>query len=157
MLELWQWTLAALGAYLVGLSKTGIAGLGILSVALFAVALPARESTGIVLVVLIAADIVAITAYRRQVSWPHLWRLFPWAAAGIVLGFLVMGRIDSATTQRLIGVILIFLVVFQFIRRRKSRGAPLAGVDPAPPAAGGGNRRQRRVSPPWWPTRPGRS
>ncbi len=125
MLELWQWTLAALGAYLVGLSKTGIAGLGILSVALFAVALPARESTGIVLVVLIAADIVAITAYRRQVSWPHLWRLFPWAAAGIVLGFLVMGRIDSATTQRLIGLILIFLVVFQFIRRRQSRGAPL--------------------------------
>ena len=38
----------------------------------FASALPARESTGIVLVVLIGADIVAVTAYRREVSWPHL-------------------------------------------------------------------------------------
>ena len=52
-------------AYLVGLSKTGIAGLGVLSVALFASALPARESTGIVLIVLIAADIVAVITYRR--------------------------------------------------------------------------------------------
>ena len=34
-LELWQWALGALGAFLVGLSKTGIPGLGILNVAIF--------------------------------------------------------------------------------------------------------------------------
>lgn len=126
MLELWQWALAALGAYLVGLSKTGIAGLGVLSVALFASALPARESTGIVLVVLIGADIVAVTAYRREVSWPHLLRLFPWAAVGVILGFLIMGRIDSQTTQRLIGVILLALVGLQFWRSRSPAVAHLA-------------------------------
>jgi len=126
VLELWQWALGALGAYLVGLSKTGIAGLGVLSVALFASALPARESTGIVLVVLISADIVAVTAYRREVSWPHLLRLFPWAAAGVVLGFLIMGRIDSQTTQRLIGVILVGLVGLQFWRSRSKAVAKLA-------------------------------
>jgi uncharacterized membrane protein YfcA len=126
VLELWQWALAALGAYLVGLSKTGIAGLGVLSVALFASALPARESTGIVLVVLIGADIVAVTAYRREVSWPHLLRLFPWAAVGVILGFLIMGRIDSQTTQRLIGVILLALVGLQFWRSRSPAVAHLA-------------------------------
>ncbi|MCB0227424.1 MAG: sulfite exporter TauE/SafE family protein, partial [Anaerolineae bacterium] len=72
VLSPWQWALAALGAYLVGISKTGIAGLGVFSVALFASALPARESTGIVLIILIAADIVAVITYRRQASWPHL-------------------------------------------------------------------------------------
>jgi uncharacterized membrane protein YfcA len=126
VLEPWQWALAALGAYLVGLSKTGIAGLGVLSVALFASALPARESTGIVLVVLIGADIVAVTAYRREVSWPHLLRLFPWAAAGVIIGFLIMGRIDSQTTQRLIGVILVSLVGLQFWRSRSKAVAHLA-------------------------------
>jgi uncharacterized protein len=126
LLEPWQWALAALGAYLVGLSKTGIAGLGVLSVALFASALPARESTGIVLVVLIGADIVAVTAYRREVSWPHLLRLFPWAAAGVVIGFLIMGRIDGQTTQRLIGVILVSLVALQFWRSRSRTVAHLA-------------------------------
>ena len=62
----WQWALAALGAYLVGISKTGIAGLGVFAVALFASALPARESTGVVLVILIAADVVACLLYTSR-------------------------------------------------------------------------------------------
>ena len=117
----WQWALAALGAYLVGISKTGIAGLGVFSVALFASALPARESTGIVLIILIAADIVAVITYRRQASWPHLLRLFPWAAVGIFMGFLVMGRIDAMTTQRLIGAILVTIVIVHFWRRMRTQ------------------------------------
>jgi len=121
-LPLWQWALAALGAYLVGISKTGIAGLGIFSVALFASALPARESTGIALILLIAADIVAVISYRRQASWPHLLRLFPWAAAGILAGFLVMERIDAMTTQRLIGAILVTIVFVHFWRRARTKG-----------------------------------
>jgi uncharacterized membrane protein YfcA len=126
VLEPWQWALAALGAYLVGLSKTGIAGLGVLAVALFASALPARESTGIVLVVLIGADIVAVTAYRHEVSWPHLFRLFPWAAAGVIIGYFIMGRLDNQTTQRLIGIILVSLVGLQFWRSRSKAVAHLA-------------------------------
>ncbi|MCB9116780.1 MAG: sulfite exporter TauE/SafE family protein [Caldilineaceae bacterium] len=121
VLSPWQWALAALGAYLVGISKTGIAGLGVFSVALFASALPARESTGIVLIILIAADIVAVITYRRQASWPHLLRLFPWAAVGIFIGFLVMGRIDAQTTQRLIGAILVTIVVVHFWRRARTK------------------------------------
>ena len=117
----WQWALAAVGAYLVGISKTGIAGLGVFSVALFASALPARESTGIVLVILIAADIVAVITYRRQASWPHLLRLFPWAAVGIVLGFLIMGRIDAVTTQKLIGAILVVIVGIHLWRRMRTQ------------------------------------
>jgi uncharacterized membrane protein YfcA len=78
------------------------------------------------LVVLIGADIVAVTAYRREVSWPHLLRLFPWAAVGVILGFLIMGRIDSQTTQRLIGVILLALVGLQFWRSRSPAVAHLA-------------------------------
>jgi uncharacterized membrane protein YfcA len=115
----WQWALAGLAAFLVGLSKTGITGLGILSVAIFASALPARESVGIVLVVLISGDLVAVSTYRREASWPHLWRLFPWAAVGVVLGALALGRIDSLTVQRLIGGILVALVGVQFWRSRQ--------------------------------------
>src|SRR5215204_2347947 len=63
-LELWQCALGALGAFLVGLSKTGIPGLGILNVAIFALVFPARESVGLVLVILICGDLVAVTSYR---------------------------------------------------------------------------------------------
>ena len=118
-LELWQWALGALGAFLVGLSKTGIPGLGILAVAVFALIFPARESVGLVLVILICGDIVAISAYRRDASWSHLWRLFPWAAIGVVAGYFALGRVDDSQMRHLIGVILIGLVLFQFIRSRR--------------------------------------
>jgi uncharacterized membrane protein YfcA len=122
-LELWQWVLACLGAFLVGLSKTGVAGLGVLSVALFALILPARESVGVVLVVLLCADVVAVTAYRREASWRHLLRLFPWAAAGIVLGYLVVGRIDDTQVRRLIGAILLAITVVHVLRRARGNAA----------------------------------
>jgi uncharacterized membrane protein YfcA len=136
-LELWQWALGAFGAFLVGLSKTGIPGLGILNVAIFALAFPARESVGLVLVILICADVVAVSAYRRDASWSHLWRLFPWAVVGIVLGYLALGRVDEVQMRRLIGGILLILSVFQFVRSRQPATAaptanrifaPLAGI-----------------------------
>jgi uncharacterized protein len=120
-LEPWQWILGGAGAFLVGLSKTGIVGLGILNVAIFAVIMPARESVGVVLVILISADMVAVTAYRRHASWYHLWRIFPWAGAGVVLGCLTMGRIDDAQVRRLIGAILVIMVGFYVLRHLHSR------------------------------------
>jgi len=139
-LELWQWALGALGAFLVGLSKTGIPGLGILNVAIFALVFPARESVGLVLVILICGDLVAVTTYRRDASWPHLLRLFPWAATGVVLGYFALGRVNDSQMRHLIGIILVGLVVFQYIRSRRPAApdgealpvrpwlAPLAGV-----------------------------
>ncbi len=126
-LELWQWALGALGAFLVGLSKTGIPGLGILNVAIFALVFPARESVGLVLVILICGDIVAVSSYRRDASWPQLWRLFPWAAVGVVAGYFALGRVDDVQMRHLIGVILLSLVVFQYVRSR--RPSPPEGED----------------------------
>jgi uncharacterized membrane protein YfcA len=120
-LEGWQWIFGALGAFLVGVSKTGIAGLGILNVAIFAAILPARESVGVVLVILISADIVAVTTYRNDANWHHLWRLFPWAAFGVLIGAATMGRINDLTVKRLIGGILVILVLLHLWRRIRDR------------------------------------
>lgn len=117
----WQWAFAALAAYLIGLSKTGIPGLSVLSVAIFASVLPARESTGIVLIILISADIVSVLAYHNKVSWSQLWRIFPYAAMGVIIGWLILGRIDSLTTQRLIGAILTLIVIIQVARKFQGR------------------------------------
>jgi uncharacterized membrane protein YfcA len=129
-LELWQWAVGALGAFLAGLSKTGLPGLGSLNVALFALAFPVRESVGTVLIILICADVVAVAAYRRDASWAHLWRLFPWAAAGIVLGYLALGRVNEGEMRRLIGGILFILSVVQLVRLRRP-AAPESDAQPA--------------------------
>ncbi len=112
-LETWQWALACLGAYLIGLSKTGLAGVGILAVTIFSNVLPAKESVGLVLVILICADVVAVTAYRRHAVWSHLWPLFPWTIAGVVLGYLALGRVDDQQVRKMIGTILAILAAIQ--------------------------------------------
>jgi hypothetical protein len=131
VLEPWQWVLGAVAAFLIGVAKTGISGLGIFAIVIFASVLPARESVGIVLAILIAADLVAVIIYRREAHWGHLLRLFPWAAAGVVVGALTTGRIDNELMRLLIGAIVVALSVLQFVRSR--RGTP----------------NEERVWPPW--------
>jgi uncharacterized membrane protein YfcA len=125
----WQWALAALGAFGVGLSKTGIAGLGILVVALFALVMPPRASVGVVLPILISADFVAVGAFRRHADWAHLRRLFPWAAAGVVLGYFALGRLGDTQIEKMIGAIVLAMAVVQYVRRGRARRAAADGAE----------------------------
>jgi uncharacterized membrane protein YfcA len=124
----WEWFLAALGALLVGVAKTGITGLSLLFVALFASIMPARRSTGLVLPLLIVGDVVAFAAYRRHAQWRHVWRMLPWAALGVVVGALVMGRMDEHMTRVTLGVIVVGLSALHLA----SRARPAAGEDDHP-------------------------
>jgi uncharacterized protein len=116
----WQWALLALGAFLSGLSKTGIAGAAVLTVALFANTLPARESTGALLPLLVCGDVFGVAFFRKHASWPHLWRLCPWVAIGIGSGYFALNRISNLQVQRLIGAILLVIVVLSLWRQRRS-------------------------------------
>ncbi len=113
----WEWFLAALGAVLVGVAKTGITGISLLFVSLFASIMPARRSTGVVLPLLILGDIVAVLSYRRHAQWGHVWRLLPWAAAGVVVGALAIGRMDERQTRLAIGAIVVGLAILHLLRR----------------------------------------
>ena len=115
----WEWFLAALGALLVGVAKTGITGLSLLFVALFASIMPARRSTGLVLPLLIVGDLVAFATYRRHAQWRHVWRMLPWAALGVVVGALVMGRMDEHMTRITLGVIVVGLSALHLVRRAR--------------------------------------
>lgn len=116
-LAVWQWAVAVAGAVLVGVSKTGIGGLGLLAVVTFLQILPAKEATGVVLPLLICGDVVAVASYRRHTQWRFLWRLFPATAAGVVLGTFALGRIDDRQAKVLIGIIVLALLGLQSVRR----------------------------------------
>ncbi len=112
------WVFAALGAFMVGVSKTGIAGLSILSIALFNHVFPSsKQASGLVLPLLIFGDLVAVFSYRKHTQWRFVWRLFPWTAAGVVLGYLTLGRISDHTARILVGWIIVSLVALSFWRR----------------------------------------
>jgi len=124
-----QWTCAVLGALMVGISKTAISGLSVLNVALLAYVFPSsKQASGFILPMLIFADCVAVFSYRRHTQWHYLWKLFPWTAVGVLLGFLALGRISDRATRLLIGGIVLGLAALSFWRRMQAR----AGGDTAP-------------------------
>ena len=118
----WQWALGVASALMVGLSKTGLPGLGILFVPLFAMVLPARISTGALLPLLLVGDVFAVSWYHRHAVWHHLVRLLPWAVAGIVLGFFALGVLNDRVLRPLIGAIIIVLLAVTFWRDTVKKG-----------------------------------
>ncbi|MGC9450560.1 MAG: sulfite exporter TauE/SafE family protein [Oceanipulchritudo sp.] len=108
-----DWMLVGLGALLVGLGKGGLVGVGNLTVILFAMAFEAKASVGLLLPVLISADIVAIIVYRRHADWTQLARLLPWMFGGILIGYFLFGAMSNLVVRRLIGGIVLSMTLIQ--------------------------------------------
>jgi hypothetical protein len=117
---LYEWSIAALSAFLMGVSKTGLPGAGILSIPLMAMVLPARESVGVVLPLLIFGDIAAVGYYHHRVSWPVLAPLLPWTLAGVVAGAMAFNHITDAQLRPGIGCVVLALLALHLWRNRKS-------------------------------------
>lgn len=134
-LTLWQLAALAAASALVGFSKTAVSGANTISLAVFAAVLPTRESTGVLLPILIAGDVLAVLTYRRHAHWPTLLRLFPAVAVGVVAGTLFMMWADDAAVRTSIGAILVFMAGLTIWRRRTAAGTEEPSTDVAPPAA----------------------
>ncbi|MEN8661071.1 MAG: sulfite exporter TauE/SafE family protein [Lentimonas sp.] len=133
-LDIWQYGLIALGAFFVGLGKGGLPGIGNLTVVLLALALPAKASVGILLPILISADIVAVIVYRRHALWPYIFKLAPSMAVGILIGYVVFSRVNDAQVRWMIGVTLLGMTAVHFIRKWLRRNATEADQLPHHPA-----------------------
>lgn len=114
----WEFAALALAALLVGFSKTAVSGANTISLAVFAAVLPARASTGVLLPLLIAGDLLAVLAYRRHAHWPTLWRLFPAVAAGVVVGTVFLMWAGDEIVRTSIGSILLLMAALTVWRRR---------------------------------------
>jgi len=112
-----QWIFAVLGAFMVGVSKAGITGLSILSVALFTHVFPSsKQASGLVLPLLIFGDFVAVLSYRTHTQWRYVWKLMPWTAAGVVLGYFALSHVSDRTARTMIGVIIVALCLLRYRR-----------------------------------------
>ena len=108
-----QWVVLAVGAFAVGVSKTGLPGVGIVVVPLFAMVFPAKASVGLLLPILIFADLFAVGYYRHHGQWRHLVKLLPWAIVGIGFGYLVLLKIDSQTLKPVIGLVVLAMLAIR--------------------------------------------
>ncbi len=124
-LNTWQWARAALAAVLIGMSKTGFNGISLLSIALMADLLPARQSTGVILPMLLFADCFAVRSFRQHALWSEIRRVLPSALLGVAAGALIMqlfsdpARLSDSWFKRIIGGIVFALTLLQYGRRQR--------------------------------------
>ena len=115
-LTAFQWSIAVLAAIGIGVAKSGFAGVSMLHVLVFANLFGARESTGVVLPMLIVGDICAVCAFRRHARWDYIRRMLPPAGLGIVVGWQIMKHLNDAAFKPIIGAIILALTVLHFVR-----------------------------------------
>ena len=124
----WAWFLLAVAGTVVGLSKTALPGANTVSIAIFAALLPARSSTGALLILLIVGDVFALLAYRRHAHWPTLLRLAPAVLAGLGLGALFLAIASNGIVRPVIGTILLAIVALTLWRRRVASRSPASNL-----------------------------
>jgi uncharacterized membrane protein YfcA len=103
-LSAWEWCVVIIFGVCVGISKTGINGLGTIVVPVLAVIFGAKPSTGVLLPMLCFADVFAVTYYRRSAEWKYIIRLLPWALTGFALALLTDRLIPDKGFKILIGI-----------------------------------------------------
>lgn len=114
----------ALAAVIIGFSKTSFASIAAVSVAIFALVMPAKESTAAVLLLLITGDIVGVAIFGRHASWRLLIRLVPTVIVGLGIGAVFMKLVDDHVMRLTIGTVLLVSVLIQLWLRRKPADAP---------------------------------
>jgi uncharacterized protein len=137
-----EWMLAGGAALSLGVAKTGVAGLGLVHVVIFAHLLTAKPASGFVLPLLICADVVAVASYRQHAEWRQLWRLFPWTALGVALGWAAMGLIDNHQANKLIGALVLTLLLLHVGKKLHAQSVSKDRPRPAAILAEVGPREQ---------------
>lgn len=107
--------LAVIGALFIGMAKAGLSGCGLVSVLLFAKAFGAIPSTGVVLPLLIAADFMGYFLLRGSGRWRQIIPLVPPAIIGVILGWWLLGKLDSHLAKLTIGWLILSLLALKLL------------------------------------------
>lgn len=108
--------LLAVAAVGIGLSKSGLAGVGLIHVVIFAFVFGVPQFSGVLLPLLIVGDCLAVRLVGREVERKWIARLLPPALVGVVIGWALMGRLDEDLLKRIVGWIILGLTALQTAR-----------------------------------------
>ena len=103
-LSIMDWSLILLCAMLIGMSKTGVPGVSMVVVPTLALIFGGKQSTGVLLPILIFADIFAVIHYHRHANWKHLLRALPWAFGGIFLALWIGNLVNDKQFKQIIAI-----------------------------------------------------
>lgn len=94
-------------------------------VTLMALAYGARESTGIMVPLLITGDIFAVIYYNRHAQWKYIFKFLPWMISGVLIGVLIGKDLDEQTFKIGMAIIILSSILIMFWwEKRKSKSVP---------------------------------
>lgn len=116
-----QWILLALCAIFVGMSKVGVPGVSMIVVPTLAIFFGGKASTGILLPMLMMADIFGVSYYHRHAEWKYLWKLLPWAFVGVGIALWVGEVVNDEWFKNIIAI-LVFLSIGLMLWKDRKKG-----------------------------------
>ncbi|NOQ92190.1 MAG: TSUP family transporter [Flavobacteriaceae bacterium] len=120
-----KWLSVFVAIFLLGLAKSGIRGIGIIIVIILAFVFGEKASTGVLLPLLISADIFAVIYYNKHAQWNFIKKLMPWMMIGVLIGVWLGNFISENVFKKLMAVIIIGSVIIMFyFENRKSINLP---------------------------------
>lgn len=120
--SLLQWLLLFLCAMIIGMSKVGVPGVSLIVVPVLALIFGGKASTGILLPILMMADWFGVGFYHRHAQWRYLWKLLPWAFAGVGIALWVGKVVDDEWFKNIIAL-LVFLCIGLMLWKDRKKGS----------------------------------
>ncbi len=112
--------IAGLASLLLGISKGGLKGMGILIVTMIVYVFGAKNSTGILVPLFIVGDILAVIYFKKHVKIKYLIQFMPAMLIGVVVAVYVGNDWDEIVFKKWISWIILLSVVYMFWSEYKS-------------------------------------
>lgn len=102
----------SLAGLVTGISKFSTGGMGMVILPIAMVAIPDKSALGVIVLMYIVTDIMAVSTYRRSVNWAMLRKMLPLALIGIVVGVFVVDNIDNKLFLLTLFILTVFMLSF---------------------------------------------
>jgi len=120
-----NWFLAFLAALILGMGKAGIKGLGVLIVTIMAILFGGKASTGILIPLMVVADILAVFYYNRHTQWKFLLKILPTMILGVLVGVWFGNDISEQLFRQIMAIFIILTVIMMvWMDQKKNKAIP---------------------------------
>ena len=120
--------IAIVAVILLGLSKGGFFGLGVMALPLMSLFVPPLQAAAIILPTAIAQDFLTLWVYRREWSAWNIKIMLPAMFAGMFVAWLLAASLSAAHIRLAIGLIAALFVLRHWTAKRFERWIPRPSV-----------------------------
>ena len=112
-------SMLALVAFVIGLAKGGLGGvLGSVAAPLLSLVMPVGQVVGLLLPLLMVADLPAVGLYWKQWDWKWVRLMLPGAVIGVVAATVFIVSVPARSLQVALGVIVLLFTAYKLVEKR---------------------------------------